>query len=145
MWSTVPDITVNCNPYIYSERVTNVSFLEIAKKRYSVRNYLPEKIEKEKLLKILEAGRVAPTGCNLQPYRLIVAQEENGLGKIKKTANIYGAPMAIIVCGDHSKSWKRPFDGKDITDIDTGIVTDHYDAASYRIRVRYRVDLLFQA
>jgi nitroreductase len=105
--------------------VTDVSFLEIAKKRYSVRDYRPEKVEKEKLLKILEAGRIAPTGCNLQPYRLIVVQDEEGLGKIKKAANIYGAPMAIIVCGDHNKSWKRPFDGKDITDIDTSIVTDH--------------------
>ena len=102
-----------------------MSFIENAKKRYSVRDYQAKKVEKEKLLKILEAGRVAPTGCNNQPCRLIVVQEDEGLGKIKKAANIFGAPLAIIVCGDHNSVWKRPFDGKKIVDIDTSIVTDH--------------------
>ncbi|MCX8128578.1 MAG: nitroreductase family protein [Clostridia bacterium] len=102
-----------------------MSVLEIAKKRYSVRNYRPDKVEKEKLLEILEAGRVAPTGANAQPYRLIVVQEDEGLGKIKKAANIFGAPLAIIVCGDRNQVWKRPFDGKSILDIDTSIITDH--------------------
>lgn len=102
-----------------------MNFLENAKKRYSVRDFQSKPVEKEKLLQILEAGRVAPTGANRQPYRLIVTQEEEGLEKIKKAANIYGAPMAILVCGDHDKAWKRPFDGKHLVDIDTSIVTDH--------------------
>jgi nitroreductase len=33
--------------------------------------------------------------------------------------------MAIIVCGDHKAVWKRPFDNKDILDIDASIVTTH--------------------
>lgn len=102
-----------------------MNFLEIAKKRYAVRNFQSIKVEKEKLLKILEAGRVAPTGANNQPYRLIVVQEDEGLDKIKKAANIYGAPLAIIVCGDHNQVWERPYDGKSLIDIDTSIVTDH--------------------
>lgn len=102
-----------------------MSFLEIAKKRYAVRDFQPKKVEKEKLLIILEAGRVAPTGANNQPHRLIVVQENEGLAKINKAANIYGAPLAIIVCGNHDQVWKRPFDGKSILDIDTSIVTDH--------------------
>lgn len=102
-----------------------MGFLENAKKRYSVREYQSKKVEKEKLLKILEAGRVAPTGCNKQPYKLIVVQQEEGLEKIKKAANIFGAPLAIIVCGDHNMVWKRPYDGKKIVDIDASIVTDH--------------------
>lgn len=44
-----------------------MNFLELAKQRYSVRSYQDTKVEKEKLLKILEAGRVAPTGANRQP------------------------------------------------------------------------------
>jgi nitroreductase len=107
------------------EGVLEMDFLELAKRRYSVRKYKDKKVEKEKLLKILEAGRVAPTGANTQPQRLIVIQEEKGLDKIKKAANVFGAPLAIIVCGDHKSVWKRPFDGKDILDIDTSIVTDH--------------------
>lgn len=102
-----------------------MDFLDLAKKRYSVRKYGDEKVEEEKLLKILEAGRVAPTGANTQPQRLIVVQEEAGLEKLKKAGNISGAAMAIIVCGDHKAAWKRPFDNKDILDIDASIVTTH--------------------
>jgi len=102
-----------------------MEFLEIARKRYSVRKYQKKEVEKEKLYKILEAARVAPTGVNFQPYKLIVAQQEESLKKINKAANTFGAPLVIIVCGDHDKAWKRPFDGKNIVDIDASIVTDH--------------------
>ena len=43
---------------------------------------------------------VAPTAANLQPVRLLVVQEKEGLDKISKAANIYSAPLAIIVCID---------------------------------------------
>ncbi|AAK79452.1 nitroreductase [Clostridium acetobutylicum] len=102
-----------------------MNFLDIAKKRYSVRNYTKQKVEKEKLDLILEAGHIAPTGGNKQPQRLIVVQEEEGLNKIGKAANIYGAQCAIIVCSDVNETWTRPFDGKKLTDIDAAIVTDH--------------------
>jgi nitroreductase len=100
-------------------------FLKLAKKRYAVRKYLQKRVEQEKLSLILEAGRVAPTGANLQPQELVVIQENDGLEKLKLAANIYGAPLAIIVCGDKNRVWKRPFDNKDLIDIDTSIVTDH--------------------
>lgn len=45
--------------------------------------------------------------------------------KIGKATNIYGAPLAIIVCSDTNKVWTRPFDGKKLTDIDASIITDH--------------------
>lgn len=102
-----------------------MDFLSLAKKRYSVRAYTGKKVEKEKLDAILEAAHVAPTGGNCQPQHLIVVQSDKGLAKIKKAANIYGAPLAIIVCSDVEKTWTRPFDGKKLTDIDASIVTDH--------------------
>lgn len=102
-----------------------MSFIEIAKKRYSVRSYNSKKVEKEKLDLILEAAHVAPTGANLQPQHLIVVQGAEGLQKIGKAGNIYGAPCAIIVCSDSEKTWMRPFDNKKLTDIDATIVTDH--------------------
>ena len=102
-----------------------MDFLSIAKSRYSVRSYTNKKVEKDKLDKILEAAHIAPTAANLQPVRLLVVQEENGLAKIEKATNIYHAPLAIIVCSDHSKAWTRPFDGKQTVDIDASIVTDH--------------------
>mgnify|MGYP004614672819 CR=1 FL=1 len=102
-----------------------MSFIEIAKKRYSVRSYKKQKVEKEKLEKILEAAHVAPTAANLQPIHLVVVQEEEGLAKVNKAANTYGAPLVIIACADHKKAWVRPFDHKKTTDIDASILTDH--------------------
>lgn len=102
-----------------------MDFLQIAKKRYSVRNYSDRKVETEKLDKILQAAHVAPTAANLQPVHLIAVQEKDGLEKIGKGANIYGAPLAVIVCADHDKAWVRPFDNKQTTDIDASILTDH--------------------
>lgn len=102
-----------------------MSLLETAKQRYSVRKYEDRVVEKEKLDKILEAAHVAPTAANLQPVRLIVVQDKANLEKISKAANIYNAPLAIIVCADHTKAWTRPFDGKKATDIDASILTDH--------------------
>lgn len=102
-----------------------VEFLNLAKQRYSVRDYEKREVEEEKLQRILEAGRIAPTGANRQPQRFIVVRSEEGLSKLKGSANVYGAPLAIIVCADHSATWKRSYDRKDIADIDASIVTDH--------------------
>ncbi|MFO7819822.1 MAG: nitroreductase family protein [Halanaerobacter sp.] len=102
-----------------------MKFLELAKQRYSVREYQDKEVEEEKMRKVLEAGRVAPTATNGQPQRLIVVQEKEGLEKIEKGSKIYGAPAAIIVCADHEETWRRPFDNMDTADIDASIVTDH--------------------
>jgi nitroreductase len=102
-----------------------MEFLDLAKKRYSVRQYENRQVEEEKLQRILEAGRIAPTGANRQPQRFIIVRSEEGLSKLKGSANVYGAPLAIIVCADHSVTWKRSYDRKDIADIDASIVTDH--------------------
>ena len=74
-----------------------MNFLDIAKTRYSVRSYKDKRVEKEKLEQILEAAHVAPTAANLQPVRLLVVQEKEGLDKISEAANIYSAPLAIII------------------------------------------------
>lgn len=102
-----------------------MDFIQIAKQRCSMRSYTERKVEQEKLEQILEAAHVAPTAANLQPVRLLVVQSDEGLAKIGTAANIYGAPLAIIVCADHKKAWVRPFDQKQTCDIDASILTDH--------------------
>ncbi len=102
-----------------------MKFLDLAKKRHSVRSYTDQKVEDSKLKEILSAGQVAPTGANKQAYKLIIVQSREGHERIKKAANIYEAPLAIIVCGDRDGAWTRPFDGKNLSDIDSSIVTDH--------------------
>lgn len=102
-----------------------MEFLNLAKKRYSVRKYVPKKVEKEKLDLILEAGRIAPTACNMQPQRILVLETAEGLAKLKKAAKIFDAPLALVICGDKNAVWVRPQDGKKTIDIDASIVTDH--------------------
>ena len=99
--------------------------LDIAKKRYSVRDYNGKPVEKEKLETILEAAHVAPTAANAQPVRLLVVQSAEGLKKLSKAANVYGAPCAVIACADRSRAWVRPYDQKSSADIDASILTDH--------------------
>jgi len=102
-----------------------MEFLELAKKRCSTRKYSSEKVEPEKLDKILEAARIAPTGKNNQAFKLLVIQSEEGLTKLKDAANFYNAPLAILICADIENTWHRSFDGKIISDIDTSIVSTH--------------------
>lgn len=102
-----------------------MSVLEVAKKRYSVRSYEERPVEEEKLQKLLEAARVAPSAHNKQPSRLLIIREKEGLEKLKKGANVYGAPLAIIVVGDTETAWVRPYDQKNSLQIDASIVTDH--------------------
>lgn len=102
-----------------------MDFISIAKQRYSVRKYTRKKVEPEKLEKILEAAHVAPTAANRQPIRLIAVQSEEALAKVGNAADIYGAPLAVIICADHNRAWTRPYDKKQTVDIDASILTDH--------------------
>lgn len=102
-----------------------MDFLTLAKQRCSVRNYKKIEVEDEKLQKLLEAAHVAPTAANQQSQRLLVIKSEEGLKKLSQGTNCHGAPLAIIVCGDHSNVFVRPFDKKDMVDIDATIVADH--------------------
>jgi nitroreductase len=102
-----------------------MDFLSLAKKRYACRKYAPAKVEQEKLDIILEAGRVAPTGANRQPQRLIVVRSQEGMERLARCTRDFGAPCAVIVCADTGEAWTRKYDGKTIGDIDASIVTDH--------------------
>mgnify|MGYP002603591539 FL=1 len=102
-----------------------MDFLSLAKKRYACRKYAPAKVEQEKLDIILEAGRVAPTGANRQPQRLIVVRSQEEMERLARCTRDFGAPCAVIVCADTGEAWTRKYDGKTISDIDASIVTDH--------------------
>jgi nitroreductase len=102
-----------------------MEFLELAKKRYSVRKFEDRVVEKEKLQKIIKASQVAPTAANLQPQRLLVVKDKEGLHKLSLAANIYRAPLAIIVCGNLDESWVRSQDKESSAEIDATIITDH--------------------
>jgi len=104
-----------------------MSFLQLTKKRYSVRAYKPDPVESEKLKQILEAARMAPTACNLQPFRLIVIHTKGKEAKLKRiysTPWFVQAPIVICICGIPSQGWFRR-DGKSYCDVDATIAMDH--------------------
>ena len=89
-----------------------MDFLEIAKIRQSCRSYDAQRpVEREKLLAVLEAARLAPSACNSQPYIFTVCTGETarevakttvGLGMNKFTADV---PVIIVISeGDYNKS-----------------------------------------
>jgi nitroreductase len=111
-----------------------MDFIQLAKSRYSSRKYRQQKVEDEKLDYVLEAGRVAPSAVNYQPVYFVVVRDEN----IENVRACYhrewfrSAPMYVVMCSDHSRSWKRD-DGKDSADIDIAIATDHITLAATSI------------
>ena len=102
-------------------------FLELAKNRYSCRKYDSRAVEQEKLELVLEAGRIAPSAVNFQPWHFFVIRGSS----LGETHGAYHrewfrtAPCVIIICGDHNAAWKRKIDGKDHADIDVAIAVDH--------------------
>ena len=53
-----------------------MEFEDLIKERYSVRSYQSRPVEDEKLEKVLDAARLAPTAANKQPFQLIVVKTE---------------------------------------------------------------------
>lgn len=102
-----------------------MDFLKLVRARYSVRQYQNRPVEPEKVEQLLEAAQAAPTAANCQPVRLLVVETPDGRRRLAGAAELYGAPLAVVVCADRSRAWKRPFDGKQTTDIDASILTDH--------------------
>jgi nitroreductase len=112
-----------------------MNFLDLAHSRYSCRRYESRKVDAGHLSLVLEAGRIAPSACNNQPWYFIVVEEPGNLTRVKECYAknwLESAPLLIVVCGDHARSWKRD-DGKDHCDVDIAIAVDHMTLAATSI------------
>lgn len=101
---------------------------DIFLERYSCRNFDKKPVENDKLLRVLEAARLAPSACNRQPWTFLVVNTAEGLEPIYQAYPrewIKSAPACIIAFGHHNEAWHRPHDGKDHTDIDLAIAIEH--------------------
>ena len=111
-----------------------MKFIELAEKRCSIRSFKPDPVPEEILNEVLQAGSLAPTAKNLQPFHFIVVRDPS---KLDELATAYPAPffreapVVIVVCTDASKGWTRDrHDGKNYTDVDAAIATDHMTLAA---------------
>jgi nitroreductase len=100
---------------------------EAIETRYSVRGYKPDAVEDEKLAKVLEAARQAPTAANRQPFRMLVVRTK---GREEELARVYGrpwltqAPLVIAFVAVPGEAWRR-MDDKPYHEVDATIAMDH--------------------
>ncbi len=86
-----------------------MEFSKVVKDRYSCKKYSEKKVEKEKVIAILEAGRLAPTAKNLQEQKIYVLEKPESLAKIDKvTPCRYGAPTCLVVAFNKDDVYTYP-------------------------------------
>lgn len=105
-----------------------MNFLELVKKRRSIRQFVSKVVEQEKLDYILECARFAPSAVNIQPWLFFVVQSDTKKRELQKAYPnrwIDSAPVYIVACADSDPSWKRSYDSKDHADIDLSIAIEH--------------------
>jgi len=104
-----------------------MEFSEVIQKRYSSRAYLDQAVEKEKVDQILEAGRLAPTACNRQPFKIVVLSTEGKKEELKeifRAGFIIDAPIILGIFAKPDAAWVRG-DGHNYYDVDAAIAFDH--------------------
>jgi nitroreductase len=100
---------------------------EAIKKRRSVRSYLDKPVEEEKISKILEAARLAPSASNRQEWRFVVVTDKKVRAQLKKAAKgqvfVGEAPVVIVCCADSDNHVMTC--GQLCYPIDVAIAIDH--------------------
>ncbi|MEI8225135.1 MAG: nitroreductase family protein [Bacteroidota bacterium] len=111
--------------------------LELIISRQSDRKYSDKPVEKEKLDRIIEAGRMAPSACNAQPWKFIVVTEPTLIGKIAEAASakligmntfVAQAPVQLIVVREKPNMSSKvggTIKNKDYSLIDIGIASEN--------------------
>ena len=113
------------------------NFLALIKSRRSCRKYSNQPVEKEKLDRIIEAGRLAPSACNAQPWKFIIVDESSLLQDLAEasSAKLLGmnwfvdqVPVQIIVVREKANITSRiggTVKNKDYSLIDIGIASQN--------------------
>jgi nitroreductase len=106
-----------------------MEFTNLIRIRESVRNYDPNRPVPKKILeKILDAGRLAPSAHNCQPWKFLVISSSAILEKVKvcyKRDWIKDAPQIIVVLGLKDQAWIRDYDGYTSIETDVAIAMTH--------------------
>ncbi len=103
-----------------------MTILEAIRKRYSCRSYHDKPIEKEKLDRIFEAARLAPSAMNTQDWRFVVVTDKETRSQVAEQTNrpeVFRKAGAIIVACSNSDHVMRC--GQAIGPIDVAIALEH--------------------
>lgn len=118
-----------------------MDFFDVVAARRSIRKFVSDPVSDEQLTQILEAGRLAPSGTNAQPWAFLVVQDEAARAKLMAAAKdqpfVGQAPAVIIVCGDTKRFKKRLRRGRELAE--TGAIDSETIAkvqAAYKERAR---------
>lgn len=104
-----------------------MDFYDVIRGRYSCRAYRSDPVDEAVLERILEAARLAPTACNREPFRIVVAEtasRREQLRRLYPRAWVSEAPLLLLVTGVASEAWVRR-DGRSYLDVDVAIAMDH--------------------
>jgi nitroreductase len=104
-----------------------VEFQELIRKRRSIRGYRPDAVPPDSLRRILEAGRLAPTAANRQPFQIIVVTDPATRMRLKEVYErewFYTAPVILVGCVEPARAWQRE-DGFNAAEVDLSIIMDH--------------------
>lgn len=113
-----------------------MDFIEFASARYSIRNFKQIPVKQADIDQILQAALIAPTAHNLQPFKILVINSEDGMTSLKKTTKChYGATLAFLILNDTSQCWIRKYDNKPSGDIDCAVVGTHMLLAAHSLGV----------
>jgi nitroreductase len=106
-----------------------MSVLDIIKSRKSIRKYKRDNIPEDVFLRVMEAARLAPSGKNLQPWKFIIARDQNLKESLAEASRgqlfIARAPIIIIACGCPDMSYPRQGNYMKSWPIDVTIALQH--------------------
>ena len=117
--------------------VSGKEMLELIKKRQSDRSYTDNAVENEKLERIIEAGRMAPSACNAQPWKFIIVDDPGLLHQLALAASakllgmnsfVGQAPVQIVIVREKANMVSRigaTVKNKDYSLIDIGIASEN--------------------
>jgi len=85
-----------------------MEFFETVQGRRSTREFSDEEVADEDLMKMIDAGRRAPSGKNTQPLEYILIQDKEMLAKLDQVQKVFGgsaATIAIVADPEASRFW----------------------------------------
>lgn len=106
-----------------------MDFIELITRRESIRSYDPSRpLPDDVLNRILEAGRIALSAANRQPWKFLVISSPGMLEKVRPCYHrdwFRDAPVILVIVGLKDQAWTRSFDGYNSVETDAAIAMTH--------------------